>query len=109
MEHISLDGYCLGHIKQNTILREKRLVLGLTQQQVADLAKVSYCQYQRFESGERNIMTASFQIACRVIKALNMDIDKFYNGDYAIGEPVKETPNGLVYASTGRPFNKEVE
>ena len=109
MEHISLDGYCLGHVKHNTILREKRLVLGLTQQQVADLAKVSYCQYQRFESGERNIMTASFQIACRVIKALNMDIDKFYNGDYAIGKPVKETPNGLVYASTGRPFNKEVE
>lgn len=109
MEHISLDGYCLGHIKHNTIFREKRLVLGLTQQQVADLAKVSYCQYQRFESGERNIMTASFQIACRVIKALNMDIDKFYNGDYTIGEPVKETSNGLVYASTGRPFNKEVE
>lgn len=109
MEHISLDGYCLGLIKHNTILREKRLVLGLTQQQVADLAKVSYCQYQRFESGERNIMTASFQIACRVIKVLNMDIGKFYNGDYAIGELVKETPNGLVYASTGRPFNKEIE
>ena len=109
MEHISLDGYCLAHIKHNTILREKRLVLGLTQQQVADLAKVSYCQYQRLESGERNIMTASFQIACRVIKALNMDIDNFFNGDYAIAEPVKETPEGLVYASTGKPFNKEVE
>ena len=37
------------------------------------------------------------------------DIDKFFNGDYSLGEPVKETPNGLVYASTGRPFNKEVE
>ena len=54
-------------------------------------------------------MTASFQITYRVLKALNMDIDKFYNGDYAIGEPIKETPDGLVYASTGRPFNKEVE
>lgn len=85
------------------------MVLGLTQQQVADIAKISYCQYQRFESGERNIMTASFQITYRVLKALNMDIDKFYNGDYAIGEPIKETPDGLVYASTGRPFNKEVE
>ena len=60
-------------LKKNkaSILREKRLVLGLTQQQVADLAKISCCQYQRFESGERNIMTASFQIACRIIKALN--------------------------------------
>ena len=109
MEYVSLDGYCLGHIKHHNILREKRLVLGLTQQQVADIAKISYCQYQRFESGERNIMTASFQRTYRVLKALNMDIHKFYNGDYAIGEPIKETPDGLVYASTGRPFNKEVE
>ncbi len=38
-----------------------------------------------------------------------MNIDNFFNGDYAFDEPVKETPNGLVYASTGRPFNKEVE
>lgn len=109
MEYISLDGYCLGHIKINSILREKRLVLGLTQQQVADKAKINYRQYQKFESGERNIMTASFQLTCRVIKALDMDIEKFYNGDYALGESLAETPNGLVYKKSGRPFNKEVE
>lgn len=109
MEKFSFDGFCLAHIKRNSILREKRLVLGLTQQQVADKAKINYRQYQRFESGERNIMTASFQLVCRIIKALDMDIDKFYNGDYVFGEPVKETPNGLVYKKTGRPFNKEVE
>ena len=76
---------------------------------MADKAKINYRQYQKFESGERNIMTASFQLTCRVIKALNMDIEKFYNGDYTLGEPLAETPNGLVYASTCRPFNKEVE
>ena len=54
-------------------------------------------------------MTASFQLTCRVIKALNMDIEKFYNGDYTLGELLSETPNGLVYTSTCRPFNKEVE
>ena len=59
--------------------------MGLTQQQVADKAKINYRQYQKFESGERNIMTASFQLTCRVIKALNMDIEKFYNGDYTLG------------------------
>ena len=109
MENFSLDGYGLVHLKPNTILREKRLVLGLTQKQVADLAKINYTQYQRFESGERNIMTASFQITCRVLKVLQMDIEKFYNGDYTFGEPVKETPNGLVYKRTGRAFNKEVK
>ena len=76
---------------------------------MADKAKINYRQYQKFESGERNIMTASFQLTCRVIKALNMDIEKFYNGDYTLGEPLAETPNGLIYASMCRPFNKEAE
>lgn len=40
MKKFSFDGYCLAHIKVNSILREKRLVLGLTQQQVADKAKL---------------------------------------------------------------------
>ena len=109
MEKFSLDGFCLAHLNRHSILREKRLMLGLTQQQVADIAKINYCQYQRLESGERNIMTASFQLACRVLKALEMDIDKFYNGGYAIGEPLAETKDGLVYKRTGKPFNKEVE
>ena len=61
-ETFCLDGYSLCHPEKNkgSILRAKRLALGLTQQQVANLAKISYCQYQRFESGERNMMTASF-------------------------------------------------
>ena len=49
--------------KMDDILREKRVVQGLTQQQVADRAKISLRQYQSFESGERNIRTASFQLA----------------------------------------------
>lgn len=109
MKKFSFDGFCLAHLKISSILREKRLVLGLTQQQVAEKAKINYRQYQKFESGERNIMTASFQLTCRVIKALDMDIEKFYKGYYVFGEPIAETPNGLVYKSTGRPFNKEVE
>ncbi len=60
MEKFSFDGYCLGQFKPNSILREKRLVLVLTQQQVADLAKVNYGQYQKFERGKGKIITASF-------------------------------------------------
>lgn len=63
------------------ILREKRVALEMTQQQVADKAGIKLQQYQKFESGERNIMTCSFQIACRVIEALGMDISKFFHGD----------------------------
>ena len=72
------------------LLREKRVILGMTQQNVANKAKITLQQYQKFESGERSIMTCSSQIACRVIEALQMDISKFYHGDYLIDKEMKE-------------------
>ena len=84
MEFESLDGYQLikADEEQRNILREQRENLGLTQQQVADRANIKIIQYQRFEMGTRNIMNASFQIACRIIEALEMDITKFFHENY---------------------------
>ena len=45
----------------------------------------------RLESGERNILTSSFGLACRVIEALDMDVSKFYHGDYYLEEELKTT------------------
>lgn len=66
--------------ERGTILREKRKALGMTQQQVANKANVVLQQYQKFESGKRNIMTCTFLIACRVLEALEIDITEFYRG-----------------------------
>ena len=71
------------------VLSEKRQILRLTQQEVANRAKITLRQYQRLESGERNILTSSFGLACRVIEALDMDVSKFYHGDYYLEEEVK--------------------
>ena len=76
--------------KPENILKEKRSELGLTQRQVAKKSEIPYQSYQKFESGERNIMTCSFQIACRVIEALKMDITKFYHGEYGLKSAEKE-------------------
>ena len=54
--------------------------------------------YQRLESGERSILTCSFGLACRVIEALDMDVSKFYHGDYYLEEEVK-TMRGKGVAS----------
>ena len=59
-------------------LKKKRLALGMTQQDVAEKATISLSSYQKYESGNRNIMTASFEIVCRVIIALGMDPTSFY-------------------------------
>ena len=80
------------------VLLKKRQMLRLTQQEIADRAKITLRQYQRLESGERSILTCSFGLACRVIEALDMDVSKFYHGDYYLEEEVK-TMRGKGIAS----------
>ena len=70
----------------SNILKERRINLKLTQQEVAEKAKILLQQYQKFESGERKIESATFKTACKVIEALNMDINKFYHGEYSLSD-----------------------
>ena len=108
MDNFNLDGFQFVHPNTHGILRERRDVLGLTQKQVAEKANIPLQSYQRFESGERNIKTASFQMACRVIEALDMDISDFYHGKYVLGEPICETEKGLCYSKTGKLVTKNI-
>ena len=80
------------------VLSERRQMLRMTQQEVADRANITLRQYQRLESGKRNILTSSFGLACRIIEALDMDVSKFYHGDYYLEEEVK-TMRGKGIAS----------
>lgn len=54
-------------------LAKQREALGMTQQQVADLARINIRQYQRLESGERNLCNTSFRIGLSVCYALKID------------------------------------
>ena len=111
MEFENLDGYQLCHVEPKpwaSILREKRVTLRMTQQEVADKAKIKLQQYQKFEAGTRNIMTSSFRIACRVIEALGMNISDFYHGEYVIGEEIYAEDGVLKYKKTGRPIDEDV-
>ena len=110
MEQIDLSGFQICHLDsdQHSVLRERRVVLGMTQQQVADKAGIIVQQYQKFESGERDIMTSSFRTACRVIEALEMDVTDFYHGKYTIGEKVYPSEDGLRYQKTSRLINEDI-
>ena len=71
-------------VEEKWILRDFREKLGMTQQEIADKAKIQLRQYQRFEAGERNLSSSSFSIACRVIEALGLDIAKYHHGGYVL-------------------------
>ena len=112
MDYENLSGYHLVNLNRNPwgdILKEKRVTLRMTQQEVADKAKIKLQQYQKFESGARNIMTSSFQLACRVIEALGMNVSDFYHGEYVIGEEIYAEDGVLKYKKTGRPIDEDVE
>ena len=69
-------------ISEMQIIFDARKKLGLTQQQVADKARILLRQYQKFESGERKLSTSSFWIASKVLQALELDVTAFARGDY---------------------------
>lgn len=110
MEQIDLSGFQICHLDsgQHSVLRERRVVLGMTQQQVADKAGIILQQYQKFEGGERDIMSSSFRTACKVIEALGMDITDFYHGEYTVGEEIYPSEEGLRYKKTGRLISGDV-
>lgn len=59
-------------VRAVNILKEARNLTSITQQQVADAAKIHLRQYQRFESGERDLVTAFFHITMAVCETLNI-------------------------------------
>lgn len=59
-------------------LKNRRHELHLTQQAVADKAEIQLQQYRKFEGGQRNLLTASFTVACAVLNALDIAISDFY-------------------------------
>ena len=89
------------------ILCEQRKIHKLSQKAVAARAGIPFQNYQRFERGERNIRTASFQLACKGLEALEMDIAAFYHGDYMLAEPTFKKDGVEYYKKTGLPVEQD--
>ena len=108
---VDMSGFQLVHTqdKKDGLLKEQRLVNGLTQQQVANKAGILIQHYQKFESGERNLRTASFDVACRVLEALDLDIVKFFHKEYVLGEERYHDSEGWKYKKTGKLVDEDVE
>ena len=107
---MNLDGFKVVHTQdeKDGLLKEQRVVNGLTQQQVADKAGILIQHYQKFESGERNLRTASFDVACRVLEALDLDIVKFFHREYVFGEEQYLDFEGWKYKKTRKLVDEDV-
>ena len=79
------------------VLKKRRRQLGMTLQDVADKAGIDIKQYQRFESGDRELASASFITTVQVIKALELDPVKYAAGEYEIKELIYRGHDGRLY------------
>ena len=108
---MALEGFRVVHTqdKKDGLLKEQRVIKSMTQQQVADKAGILIQHYQKFEGGERNLRTASFDVACRVLEALDLDIVKYFHHEYVLGEERYRDSEGWKYKKTGKLVDEDVE
>jgi len=81
-------------------MRERRIMLGLTQQQMADLIGVTYQQAHKYEKGINRIAAGRLY---NVAKALGVEVDFFFQG-LDNGESFKPTPQQRMLLELARNF-----
>ena len=59
--------------REGRILRERRLELGLTQEEIATELSMSVHQYQRYEYGESTLSNTRMKIGLRICAVLELD------------------------------------
>ena len=63
-------------------IRERRILLGLTQQQMADLIGVTYQQAHKYEKGINRVASGRLY---SIARALGVEVSYFYEGLHAAG------------------------
>lgn len=71
-------------IRENEILRQRRMNLNMTQEKAAAKAQVDLPFYVKIENGDMDIRSAEFQIVSCILSTLKLNISDFYARRYRI-------------------------
>ena len=83
--------------ERSLILREQRLKLGLTPQDIGKAVGIDPKRYVRYEDGRMDIMNASFGVMCGIALLLGLDITRFYRGEYHVNEGLSIVDGKISY------------
>jgi transcriptional regulator with XRE-family HTH domain len=81
-------------------IRERRIMLGLTQQQMAELIGVTYQQAHKYEKGINRVAAGRL---CGIAQALGVEVGYFYEGFQAGGSLVP-SPSQRMLLDLARNF-----
>jgi len=83
-----------------TMLRARRVALGLTQQQLAEAVDLTYQQAHKYETGANRISAGRLH---QLARALEVDVGYFYEG-LGSGEPARPTAGQRQMLELARSF-----
>jgi transcriptional regulator with XRE-family HTH domain len=81
-------------------IRERRILLGLTQQQMADLIGVTYQQAHKYEKGINRVAAGRLY---RIGRAFGVEVSYFYEGLHAAGSFIP-SPSQRMLVDLARNF-----
>ena len=81
-------------------LRARRIALGLSQQQVADLVGITYQQAHKYETGANRVSAGRLH---QLARALGVDVGYFFEG-LGSGEPARPTAGQRLMLELARSF-----
>ena len=82
-------------------MHRRRIMLGLTQQQLADLIGVTYQQAHKYEKGINRIAAGRLS---RIAQALGVEVGYFFEGMSQTPEAVAATPQQRLLMELARSF-----
>jgi transcriptional regulator with XRE-family HTH domain len=82
-------------------MRERRIMLGLTQQQMAELIGVTYQQAHKYEKGINRIAAGRLY---NIAQALGVDVGYFFEGLHSGDQAFKATPQQRMLLELARNF-----
>ena len=68
----------LAFVEDCQLIKNRRIELGYTQQQIADIAGIKLRHYQRVESGENHITNCTGKVMMRILVALRINPFEFF-------------------------------
>jgi transcriptional regulator with XRE-family HTH domain len=81
-------------------IRERRILLGLTQQNMAELIGVTYQQVHKYEKGFNRVSASRLYI---IAQALGVEVNYFFEGA-EIGQTVEQAPHQRLMLELARNF-----
>ncbi len=89
----SIDGEYICILDDAGVLRARREQLGLTQQQVADMAGIHFSQYQRLEAGESSLSSYTMKAGLAICAILLLNPYEFLAVDVEQPDPATIKPH----------------